>query len=218
MWKCVAESVFLPAVCTRSAGAAGWPSVCQRSLLQQPGRPSLLQHESSSAPQTHGATGSLRVRCRQVQQCCSKVSRSSHKNIVHISFNSFCIITTKKYIIYFSGPEVRTLKRIQLHCTARSTNPDKHSRRCIYVLKCLWFFYSKMFKNCFTKFIHSTVFILCFTWSGSPVLNIEYTVFSIYMSFLNTFYSIIIFLIMHSYLFSNKEYKNKTHCSTPKYP
>ncbi|KAJ4945158.1 hypothetical protein JOQ06_013694 [Pogonophryne albipinna] len=33
-------------------------------------RPSLLQHESSSAPQTHGATGSPGVRCHQVQQCC----------------------------------------------------------------------------------------------------------------------------------------------------
>jgi len=106
--------------------------VCHRPLFQQPGESSLLQHERSSTTRTHGATGSPGVRCRQVQQCCPEVSRSSHRSIIHISFNSFCIIiSTKKYIIDLSGPEVRTLKRIQLHCTARSTNPDKHSRRCI---------------------------------------------------------------------------------------
>ena len=106
--------------------------VCHHPLFQQPSRTSLLQHESRSTPRTHGATGSPGVRCRQVQQCCPEVSRSSHRNIIHISFNSFCIIiTTKKYMFYLSGPEVRTLKSIHVHCTARSTNPDKHSRRCI---------------------------------------------------------------------------------------
>jgi len=80
-------------VCWWSGTARGaeWASVCQRPLQQQPGRSSVLQHQSSSAPQT--LRGSYWVRCCQVSQSQSSpaVSISSHSNISITHTDSFLL-------------------------------------------------------------------------------------------------------------------------------
>ena len=51
------------------------------------------------------------------------------------------------FFFFFSEPEVGTLERIQLLCTAQSTRPDKHNRHCIYSLIFLSFIPKTLFKS-----------------------------------------------------------------------